>query len=250
VTFSPDNRLLASATTEDNTVKLWRAETGKEYRVLRDHDGDVTHIAFRASGKQLVCAGGKVVKAWDIATGREVLGLTIPDLAINSFSFHPQRPWLAVAGMQNPNVELWDLNSGKETRKILAHPGEGGIRRVAFSPDGKRLVSGGFEGTIGFWETDTGKGVRVALDHREGAYGGSFSPDGKRVASLSLDRTVRLWDPETGLLCCTLQGGAAPLHALAFGRGGRIAVACDDGTVKIWEANFTGGPREEVEADD
>ena len=70
---------------------------------------------------------------------------------------------------------------------------------MAFSPDGKRIVSGSDDKTVRLWDADTGQPVGQPLTgHTDMVLSVAFSPDGKRIASGSVDTTVRLWDADTG----------------------------------------------------
>jgi tetratricopeptide (TPR) repeat protein len=66
--------------------------------------------------------------------------------------------------------------------------------RVAFSPDGRRLISGSHDHTIKVWDVATGQELQTLRGHTGATWGVAFSPDGQWLASASQDRTVRLWD--------------------------------------------------------
>jgi WD40 repeat protein len=73
------------------------------------------------------------------------------------------------------------------------------VRSVAFSPDGRHVVSGGDDETIRVWDAETGEEVVGPLKgHSDGVRFVAFSPDGRRIVSGSDDKTIRVWDAETG----------------------------------------------------
>ncbi len=68
------------------------------------------------------------------------------------------------------------------------------VRSVAFSPDGRRIASGGADRTVRVWDARTGQQTLTLNGHTDGVLGVAFSPDGHRLASASDDGTVKVWD--------------------------------------------------------
>ena len=73
-----------------------------------------------------------------------------------------------------------------------------GHTALAFSSDGKKLLSGSDDTTINLWDLETGQVLKTFEGHTAVIRGVAFSPDGRRIASASWDRTVKLWDVESG----------------------------------------------------
>ncbi|MFP6671454.1 MAG: hypothetical protein VB857_08575, partial [Pirellulaceae bacterium] len=69
-----------------------------------------------------------------------------------------------------------------------------GIGSVAFSPDGKRIVSGSSDKTLKVWDVETGSEIGTLKGHSYHVNSVAFSPDGKLVVSGSHDKTVKIWD--------------------------------------------------------
>jgi WD40 repeat protein len=77
---------------------------------------------------------------------------------------------------------------------------------VAFSPDGKQVVSGSHDKTVRLWDAVIGALLYTLEGHSDMVDSVAFSPNSKQVVSGSRDKTVRLWDAITGVLLQTLEG--------------------------------------------
>ena len=108
---------------------------------------------------------------------------------------------------------------------------------VAFSTDGRLVVSGSKDETVRLWDTATGTALQTLEGHSGWVTSVVFSPDARSVASGSDDETVRLWDTATGAPLQTLKGHSGAVSSVAFSSDGRSVVSgSDDHTVRLWDA--------------
>jgi WD40 repeat protein/serine/threonine protein kinase len=264
VLFSLDGKRLAAAGSRPASsetpgveladIKVWDPISGQELCTLEGQELETwSALAFSPDGQSLATghrldqAGivGNVVDVWDANTGRKkgtFRGHTQP---VASVAFSPDGRFLA-SGAGKPadfvgtdgELKLWDVQSGRELLDLRGHVT---VFAVAFSPDGRRLLSAGYDQTIKLWDTATGKEVITLRGHLGPVRSLAFSPNGRQLVSASHDMTVRVWDatPLNGQrdpAYLTLRGHRGDVTSVAFSPDGRyLASASLDKTIKIWD---------------
>ena len=121
-----------------------------------------------------------------------------------------------------------------------------GVIGVAWSPDGKRLASGGgnflhpdnsHDTTVQVWDAADGGHVYTYRGHSVAVLSVAWSPDGKRIASGSNDATVQVWDAVDGRHVYTYHGHGGPVWSVAWSPDGKhIASGSYDDTAQVWDA--------------
>jgi WD40 repeat protein len=109
------------------------------------------------------------------------------------------------------------------------------VLAVAFSPDGKHVVSSGFEAGLYWWNPQTGERVRVQGGHGVAVNELAFSNDGSLLVSAGSDRTIRVWNGSTGAAIKTIGVGSLA-YAVAINPDKKLlASGSFDGLVRLWD---------------
>jgi WD40 repeat protein len=125
-------------------------------------------------------------------------------------------------------------------------PQRDNVRAVAFSPDGRQVLTGSLDGTAQLWDAASGAPVGAPLHHADRVTAVAFSPDGTMVATASADGTARLWHAASGTPRGSPLRHRGPVLAVAFAPDGRtIATGDQEKWVRLWDVD-TGRQREQI----
>jgi WD40 repeat protein/serine/threonine protein kinase len=232
--FSPDGKRIVTAS-DDNTAKVWDAETGAVVRTLEGHTQSVNAAAFSADGKRIVTASGdRTAKVWDAKTGAELLTFKGHTNWVQAASFSADGKRIVTASDDN-TAKVWDAETGAVVRTLEGHTQS--VNAAAFSADGKRIVTASGDRTAKVWNAETGDELRALKEHSNPVFSASFSPDGTHIVTAGFDQIAKVWNAKTGAAVRTLKGHTARVHTASFSADGlRIVTASSDGTAKVWDA--------------
>ncbi|GAB3414738.1 nSTAND1 domain-containing NTPase [Flindersiella endophytica] len=254
--FSPDGRLLATATAAD--VRIWAVPSGRPVRTIQ---GVGAAVAWR-SGEVVATAqqagGGYVIAERQARTGAELRRLTEPTLAsrpVHTIAYSRDGTRLAL-GLVNGTVDLWDTAGRKRLLLTRAHVQAAGGRRspayVTFS--GQYLASGAAnDRLIRLWDPRTGKPAGEiedpTYDDPRGKRGGPvvFTADGRSLLAPDVNGTVVVGlspdEPRSEEYATYVRGpvgsngGRSAISAIAASGDGEVVAVLADGTVRRWGRN-------------
>ncbi|CDF40200.1 WD40-repeat containing protein [Chondrus crispus] len=141
-----------------------------------------------------------------------------------------------VVGYEDGTLRLWSTSERKVLRIFRGHKSK--VVCVAMSGDGRRVVSGSWDGSVRVWGVETGAQVGEALvGHTSWVVSVAMSGDGRRVVSGSWDKSVRVWDVETGAQVGeALVGHTETVRSVAMsGDGRRVVSGSYDKSVRVWD---------------
>ncbi len=277
--FTSDSRQLLSGS-DDGTLRLWDVERAQCVRVLQSYAASLYDIAWSPDGTQLASAGSEaVVNIWEVASVRPrgvlrghrvtVYGLAwSPDDSLLASSGwdpttgtcvqvlrdldHPDTVFYGVAwspdgkllacGTYLHGVQVWKVTATASSQRWASRRLSTWIRRVAFSPDGTRLVGGGDDGHVYVWDAADGTQLERMAGHQGGVTSVAWSPDGSRLASGGSGQgqgdsgELFVWGVHSGQRVHAFVGYAWVVSALSWVPSGEVVVSGgSDGRLCWWD---------------
>lgn len=219
-TFSPDGKNVISGSW-DGTIKVWSLNTEECIATLGWGLDEVTSVVYSPDGKYFVGAGGKGIEEEFITAKGDTA-------------------WKFTSGIGD--IKIFDAKTYDCVKTLKANDG-GWQVSLAYSPNGKYIISSTGGKTIQMWDVEKGECVKT-LEASAGSVSClAYSLDGKYIVSGSNqphsetpDNNVRIWNAETGKCIKTLEGHTKGVRSVAFSPDGKHVVSgSNDNTIRIWE---------------
>jgi WD40 repeat protein len=215
VAVAPDSKTVALSF-HKNPLGLYDPTNGKELFRLKKPYESVNGMAFAPDGRTLATTGHCTVKTpvriWDVASCAALHEICQDVGGCTRLAYSPDSKLLAtIEGYSD--LGLWNVNTGQRVAKFRQKKGNQ-VCRLAFSPDGKTLVTGtSFDGIVELWDlsgpaplADLGK-AKPRLTIETGGVSlvhVGYTPKGESLVTACEKNLVQFWDPKTGTLQKTL----------------------------------------------
>lgn len=242
VAFSDDGKLIATTAglqTSQREFAVW--EVGSwEKRFGYPAKQSTRTLRFSPDGKQITVGifSGKLTTL-DAATGEVARAVDSPDKRSDRIEYAPDGKLFAIANRRDFGISLWDGATLAARGVLKGHKKY--VAAMAFSPDGKFLVSCGSDHEAILWDTAKAAAVRSLSTGDRSANGVAFSADGKYVAVASNDLHVRVFVVETGEeFAKLLSPDGTPPQRVAFMPSGKfLAIACNTPVLSFYRLERT-----------
>ena len=249
--FSPDGRLLATATFRSNTIKLWETATGRKLRDLsssgQNAPGIAPFVAFSRDSRLIAAAtADNSVKVWDVMSGRELQTLAGPQgsvvagIGVYFIGFAANNQLVTVSDA----ARVWDVTTGRELRTLQtsAQPAVTGYNGtdggMVLSPDGNQfaLFNDDSEAHVKLIDVASGRESRrfKLPDDRIENLQLVFTPDGRLLAAGVVERRFKLWDLSTKK-DQELTRTTKDYPQIKFSRDGRLLALSENYNVRVWD---------------
>ncbi|MFE6923369.1 toll/interleukin-1 receptor domain-containing protein [Nocardia sp. NPDC057663] len=246
LTFSPDGQRVVSVG-GDPTVRQWDAATGQP--IGPPLTGGWLNVAVSPDGQWIASASNDIVHVWNANTGEQIgEPITGFEGPVECVAFSPDGHRIVVgSGRTEGTVRVWDLDTHQPIGQPMTGPGkttdyDDEVWSVAFSPDGRRIVSGGYDGTVRVWHADPDRSIgRPLVNPSERADVAAFSADGRYIVTRS-GSTMQVWDTNTGQpIGQHLIASREAVNAVALSPDGQQIVTGEESGMRRWRAG-TGQP--------
>jgi WD40 repeat protein len=234
--LSPNGKTVAAGSS-DGTMRLWDVEMEKVITKWRGHTRKVESVCWSADGERVVSGSSDTTaRIWDVKSGEIMLGpIETGHEYIWVVICSPDTTKIATGGIDNSGnpIKIWDTKTGELLSMIKL---ETIVFCLAWTSDGKKLISGSYDGSIRIFDTATLRQIAIIGGHKYEVYAISLFQNEQLLASASLDNTVRLWNLDTKLPVGPPLQHTEGVDAAAISTDEKLLVTgCRDHNAYVWD---------------
>lgn len=231
--LSPDSRFLLT-TSLGQPIGLWDIDSGRNLGQFGEHLRRGKSIAFLPDSQQILSADLVAVCFWELPTLKKRFRFQIAGMG-DTFATAPNGRSILLAE-SGPQASLWNMIQYQPLVTFTGH--SSAITAVAFSPDGRAVLTGDLKGTTRSW-TLTGDPLLTFKGHQGRITSAAFSPNVQWIVTGSADGTAKIWSaalPRVLELQTAAPGYTREIRCMALMPDERRLVTGDaNGAVRIWE---------------
>jgi len=205
LSYSPDSTRIVTGS-DDGLIKIWDVSSGFHIATFTEHTSAVTGSAYSRRGNILFTSSlDGSVRAWDMLRYRNFRTFTAPTrLSFSCLAIDPSAEVVCAASHDSFDIHLWSVQTGALLDRLAGH--EGPISTLAFTPDGRYLVSGSWDQSIRVWSVFDRSQTSEALQLTSDLLCLAIRPDSAQIAASSLDGQLTFWNLNTSVQESTLDG--------------------------------------------
>jgi len=231
ITASRDGAFLITGA-KDARIRVWNLRDSRLQTTLVGHTLRILDETFSADGLRLyTAAGDNSIRVWDTATGSQLEQIDITEGTIRAFTMTPDNSRYLI-GLSDGRVIVRDATTVLATHQ----PHQENVVALTTSNDGRFALSGSADGTLAYFNIETGEVVTRLTGHDGSVFTADISPDGTRAISGARDGVVFVWDLATSTPVYQLVGHSSSVFSVEFSADGSTALSGSrDGSIILWD---------------
>jgi WD40 repeat protein len=244
--LTPDGKHLFAVNSDSSTIRLLDAKTGAEIHKFALAKDTIQSFLASRDGKHLFVVTPEGIHQWNVPMAKKLRTL-VPGYGDKRLALSPAGDRLYFVG--DTAVEVWDTATGKELRPHSGHAAT--VWAVAFSPDGKQVLTSSGDGIARLWDTRTlehlgqfsPKGIANHQMYGEQPFGqapfvqAGFSSNGRLIITAWPNSAVDVWDAATGkqLIRLAERSDNGSVAIACSPRDNLVATVAPDGQIRVWD---------------